>query len=124
MWHDCSLSQRNEVTKRALRLEVGAEGGGFDKIWKRGGVRYIHFTFCKVQCENSFDANRQKHANKQAAIQFSWPPQLKEKNMHDEQTCCWETNTILLYNIYHMIILTIWIKYKVSLWISAPVPLV
>ena len=24
--------QRNEVTKRALRLEVGAEGGGFDKI--------------------------------------------------------------------------------------------
>ena len=40
MWHDHPLSQGNMTTERTMGLGVGGdnkmEGGGVDKIWKRG----------------------------------------------------------------------------------------
>ena len=35
MWRYHPFSQRNKTTKREVRVEVGGEGGGLDKIRKR-----------------------------------------------------------------------------------------
>ena len=41
MWHDHPFSQRNEATKRAMRVKVGGDGEGkVGQNLKKGGRKY------------------------------------------------------------------------------------